>query len=183
MNPFKKIESKYIASRLALCGRDVYIEKPIIIQCKYVEMGDGSHILKGARIQNVSGDEDIRIRIGKRTGIGYRISVLAGADVNIGDDVAIASDVFLSAGNHGINPECEISYGCQSYKGNAINIGDGAWIGEKVCVMSGISIGKGSIIGAGGVVVKDIPDYSIAVGNPAKVVKKYNFRNHCWERV
>ena len=183
MNPLKKIESKCITSRLAFCGHGVSIERPIIIQCRYVEMGDGSHILKGARIQNVSGDENTRIRIGKRTGIGYRFSVLAGADVNIGADVAIASDVFLSAGNHGTNPECEICYGCQAYIGDAINIGNGAWIGEKVCVMSGVTIGKGAIIGAGGVVVKDIPDYSMAVGNPAKVIKIYNFGNHCWERV
>lgn len=52
-----------------------------------------------------------------------------------------------------------------------------------MCVMSDVTIGKCSIIGAGGVVTKDVPDYSIAVGNPAKVIKKYNFTQHCWERV
>lgn len=183
MRLISKLLKKKILSKLAICGKNVYIEKPIKIQYEYVEIGNDSHILKDARIQNVSDDKNTRIRIGERTGIGYRFSVLAGADVNIGDDVAIASDVFLSAGSHGTDPECEIPYGCQKYRGKEINIKSGAWLGEKVCVMSDVTIGKCSIIGAGGVITKDVPDYSIAVGNPAKVIKKYNFTQHCWERV
>lgn len=62
-----------------------------------------------------------------------------------------------------------------------IVIGQGAWLGENVCVI-GASVGKGSVIGANSVVNKDIPDYCIAVGAPAKVIKKYNFDTKKWER-
>ena len=51
-------------------------------------------------------------------------------------------------------------------------IGDNCWIGENVIVLPGVHIGDGSIIGAGAVVTHDIPNYSLAVGNPAKVIKK-----------
>ena len=57
------------------------------------------------------------------------------------------------------------------------------WIGEKVCIMSGVKIGRKCIIGGGSVVTKSIPDYSIAVGNPAHVIKQYNFKKHIWETV
>ena len=63
-----------------------------------------------------------------------------------------------------------------------VSIGDGCWIGEKVCILPGVSIGKKCVIGAASVVVKSIPDYCIAAGNPAKVIKRYNFVSHQWEK-
>ena len=65
---------------------------------------------------------------------------------------------------------------------NDVFIGEGSWIGEKVCILSGVSIGKKCIIGAGSVVTKSIPSYSIAAGNPAKVLKVYNFESKRWEK-
>ena len=62
-----------------------------------------------------------------------------------------------------------------------VYIGNGCWIGEQVCILSGVSIGEKCIIGAGSVVTKSIPDYCIAAGNPAKVLKKYNFETKRWE--
>jgi acetyltransferase-like isoleucine patch superfamily enzyme len=56
----------------------------------------------------------------------------------------------------------------------------GAWLGENVCVI-GASIGKNSVIGANSVVTKNIPDYCVAVGSPAKVIKKYNVEKQIWE--
>lgn len=168
--------------KMIACGERVDIKEPIKIDYECMKMGDDSHILKDARIQNVSGTNQVTISIGKNTGIGYRFTILAGADVTIGDDIAIASDVFLSSGSHGINPEIEKPYGFQPYLGDPIVVKDGAWIGEKVCVLQGVTIGKKSIIGAGSVVTRDIPDYSIAVGNPAKVIKTYSFENHRWEK-
>jgi acetyltransferase-like isoleucine patch superfamily enzyme len=63
-----------------------------------------------------------------------------------------------------------------------ITIGAGSWIGENVCVI-GASIGKNSIIGANSVVTHDIPDYSVAVGAPARVIKRYNFETLKWEKI
>ena len=59
-------------------------------------------------------------------------------------------------------------------------IGEGTWIGENVSIL-GCSIGKQCVIGAGSIVTKDIPDYCVAVGNPAKVIKKYSLVKRKWE--
>lgn len=63
-----------------------------------------------------------------------------------------------------------------------MRIGEGSWLGENVCVI-GASVGKHCTIGANAVVTKDIPDYSVAVGIPAKVIKQYNFKTQRWERI
>lgn len=64
-----------------------------------------------------------------------------------------------------------------------VHIGDGSWLGTHVVIAGNITIGKHCVIGANSVVTKDIPDYSVAVGIPAKVVKRYNFDTKCWECV
>jgi acetyltransferase-like isoleucine patch superfamily enzyme len=60
-------------------------------------------------------------------------------------------------------------------------IGDGAWLGENVCVI-GASVGKQSVVGANSVVMQDIPDYCVAVGTPAKIIKRYSFEKKEWLR-
>lgn len=64
-----------------------------------------------------------------------------------------------------------------------MHIGDGTWIGEKVCILSNVSIGEKCIIGAGSVVTKSVPDYCVAVGNPAKVVKYWDDDKTEWNEV
>ena len=65
---------------------------------------------------------------------------------------------------------------------NDVEIGEGSWLGENVCVI-GAKIGKHCVIGANSVVTKDVPDYSIAVGAPAKVVKQYDFETKEWKKI
>jgi acetyltransferase-like isoleucine patch superfamily enzyme len=60
-----------------------------------------------------------------------------------------------------------------------VEIGEGAWIGENVCII-GASVGKGCVIGANSVVTKNIPDYCVAVGAPAKIIKRYSFELNEW---
>ena len=62
---------------------------------------------------------------------------------------------------------------------NTVIVGDGSWLGENVCVI-GAKIGKNCVIGANSVVTKDIPDYCVAVGAPAKVIKRFDFVNQQW---
>lgn len=165
-------------------GKDSFISgipKCIDASCLYI--GNNSEIHSGARIMNISGSDSVCVKIGNRTGIQFNLTILAGANVTIGDNVAIASDVFISAGGHLTDPETDLPYGSQRYTGKEIVIKDGAWIGEKACILSGVIIGKKSVVGAGSVVTKNVPDYCIAVGNPAKVIKKYNFETHVWEKV
>jgi len=64
-----------------------------------------------------------------------------------------------------------------------ITVGDESWIGANAVVTAGVSIGKHCVVAAGAVVTKNIPDYSIAVGNPARVIKRYNPDSKQWEKV
>ena len=64
-----------------------------------------------------------------------------------------------------------------------MKIGDNVWLGEGVIVMPGVTIGNGCVIGAHSVVNKSIPDNCIAVGTPAKIIKRYSFDSKKWERV
>ena len=71
----------------------------------------------------------------------------------------------------------------RSYNISEVIIEDNVWLGEFVSVLPGVKIGKGAIIGSNSVVTKDIPANTIAVGSPAKVIKKYNFETKKWEIV
>ena len=64
-------------------------------------------------------------------------------------------------------------------KGDVI-IEDGCWLGVGVCILPGVKIGKNSVIGANSIVTRDVPEYSIAVGNPAQIIKKYDPEQQTW---
>lgn len=173
--------------KICRLGKGVVVENPFQYGAipGNIIIGDNTTILSNARLNSFanSNSSDGKIIIGSGCYICYRFSCLAVANVKIGNNVLIASDVLIAAQNHGIDPECDIEYMNQQLSGEDVTIGDGCWIGEKVCVLSGVTIGKKSVIGAGSVVTKDIPEYCIAVGNPAKVIKRYNFSVHLWEAV
>ena len=150
----------------------------------HIDIGDNCLILSNCRIENFKYiDNSPEIILGNHCVIGYYFTILNASKVILGDDVLIASHVLITSENHSMNPESNESYISQPLISKPVIIGDGCWIGEKSCILPGVTIGKKSIIGAGSVVTKSIPDYCIAVGNPAKVVKKYSFETHKWETV
>ena len=116
------------------------------------------------------------IRIGKNVNIGEYNHITAIKSIVIGDGVLTGRRVTISDNNHGdfdrsvldIMPQ----YRKLTCKG-AVIIGDNVWIGENVCILSGVRIGEGCVIAANAVVTKDIPSFSLAAGVPAKVIKQY----------
>jgi lipopolysaccharide O-acetyltransferase len=106
--------------------------------------------------------------------------------VEIGNNVLLASDIYITDHNHGLYSGDNPSEPTAAPNHRMVNndkrtiIGDNAWIGERVCVLPGVRIGAGSVIGAGAIVTKDVPENCIVVGNPAKVIKKYDFANRRW---
>ena len=173
--------------RFGRAGKGLLIFKPIQLDRKrdFILLGDNVVIRKYARINcyprwNAEKNNEPIITIGNNCIIGQRLSLLAGGKITIGNNVLMASDILVTSENHSIDPENEIFYMDQPLKCADVEIKEGCWIGEKVCIMSGVTIGKKSIIGAGSIVTKSIPDYSIAVGNPARVIKQYDFTQHQW---
>ncbi|WAI01196.1 acyltransferase [Methanogenium organophilum] len=90
-------------------------------------------------------------------------------EITIGNDVQIGPKTIIWARDHGLKRDLLIRE--QPHYKKPVFIGDDVWIGANVTILKGVTIGTGAVVGAGSIVVKDIPDYGIAVGNPAKVVK------------
>jgi acetyltransferase-like isoleucine patch superfamily enzyme len=121
---------------------------------------------QGVHIQAIGGTIDI----GARTYIGPYVCMAGPGDIQIGKDCLIASGSGIYANNHIFDdPTRPINQQGIVWKG--IVIEDDCWLGSGVRVLDGVTIGHGSVIGAGAVVTKNIPPYSVAVGMPAKVIK------------
>ncbi|MBR1639808.1 MAG: hypothetical protein IJ688_10530 [Treponema sp.] len=129
------------------------------------------------------------LSFGENVQINDYVHIAALEKVKIGDNVLIASKVFISDLNHGsYNGDAEDSNPNEIAKNRKlfsapVEICNNVWIGELCSILPGVTIGANSIIGANSVVTKDIPPNSIAVGNPAKVIKQYNFSAKKWEKI
>jgi acetyltransferase-like isoleucine patch superfamily enzyme len=121
------------------------------------------------------------LEIGNGSAIGNFNHIYATKKIIIGRKVLTADKVYISDNLHSYeNPFIPIID--QSIKQNReVFIGDGCWIGENVCII-GASIGKHCTIGANSVVTNDIPDFCVAVGSPAKIIKRYNSNSLSWEK-
>ena len=114
-------------------------------------------------------DYGFNISVGQNFYTNHNVTILDGAKVTFGDNVFIAPNCVFSTAGHAIDSEQRTS-GLEIAL--PITVGDNVWIGTNVSVLPGVTIGKNTIIGAGSVVNKDIPDGVIAVGNPCKVIRK-----------
>jgi acetyltransferase-like isoleucine patch superfamily enzyme len=139
------------------------------------EMGEQSVIESFATINNGVGD----VIIGSQTIVGLGDVIIG--PVSIGNEVMLAQNIVISGMNHGYQ-DVTVSPRQQKEICKQITIGDNVWIGANAVITAGVSIGKHCVIGAGSVVTKDIPDLCVAIGNPAKVVKKYNPLTEIWEK-
>lgn len=110
-----------------------------------------------------------KVFIGNNTVIGRRNIITAKNRISIGSDVLIGSDVQIIDHSHGIRRDTPIRL--QKAEIGFVEIGDDVWIGVGARILMNVTIGKGAVIGANSVVTSDIPEYAIAVGSPAKVVK------------
>ena len=121
-----------------------------------------------------------KIRIGDNCSFGYRNHITCLGEVTIGDNVLTANNVYISDNSHSYEKiDVPIMHQEVTFS-RKVEIGSGSWIGENVSII-GASVGKNSVIGANSVVTSDIPDYSVAVGIPAKVIRKYNQVKNQWE--
>lgn len=114
-------------------------------------------------------DYGCNVKVGNNTVINHSGVFLDTNEINIGKHALIGPKSGLYGAIHPFDVEAR-NEGIE--KAKTINIGDGAWLGGKVTVVPGVSIGKHSVIGAGSVVTKDIPDDVVAVGNPCRVIRK-----------
>ena len=126
-----------------------------------------------------TGESNCELIIGEGTCIGNFNHIYATKSIVIGKNVLTADKVYISDNLHGYE-DITMPIIHQPIKQIAtVIIGDGTWLGENVCVI-GAKIGKNCVIGANSVVTKDLPDYCVAVGTPAKIIKRYCFEKNKW---
>lgn len=114
-------------------------------------------------------DYGTHIEVGKNFFANYNCTMIDTARIRIGDNCQMAPNVSLYTAGHPIYPDTRNS----AYEyGKAIIIGDNVWLGGNSVVCPGIHIGSNSVIGAGSVVTKDIPEWCVAAGNPCRVIRK-----------
>jgi len=125
--------------------------------------GKNINIEKGAYFGTGS-----ELEIGDNSGIGVNCQVCG--PIRIGNDVMMGPDVIILTSNHRFD-RLDIPMWKQGYyPPEPVVIGDDVWIGTRTIILPGIKIGRGAIIGAGAVVTKDVPEFSIVVGVPAKII-------------
>lgn len=114
-------------------------------------------------------DYGSHIEVGKNFFANYNCTIIDVAKVTIGDNCQFAPNVAIYTAGHPVHPESRNSlyeYGVE------VTVGDNVWIGGNTVVLPGVHIGSNSVIGAGSVVTKDIPEWVVAGGNPCKVIRK-----------
>lgn len=139
-------------------------------------LGHDSTIEDFCTINNGVGD----VFIGNHTRIGIG-SVLIGP-VTVGNEVRLAQNVVMSGLNH-VYEDVTKPISRQPVTVNPVIIDDETWLGANVFVAAGVKIGKHCVVAGGSVVTKNVPDYCVVVGNPAKIIKKYNKQTMLWEKV
>ena len=113
-------------------------------------------------------DYGFNIEVGKNFFANYNCTILDVAKVTIGDNCQMAPNVAIYTAGHPVHPQTRNT----AYEyGISVTIGDNVWLGGNTVICPGVHIGSNTVIGAGSVVTKDIPDWCIAAGNPCKVIR------------
>jgi carbonic anhydrase/acetyltransferase-like protein (isoleucine patch superfamily) len=120
------------------------------------------------------------VRLGDRCLIGRGSSIIGHESIVLGDDVWTGYDVRITDMNHGYE-DLDRPIAQQHMAPQPVSIGDGTWLGHHVVVLPGVTIGRHVTVGAGSVVTRDLPDHSVAVGVPAKVVRRWS-PDEGWDR-
>jgi len=185
-----KLLSYYFRTKLFFQSSRL-IRFPIEVRGKrYIDFGKQLTTGIGCRIEGFPlKNNGIIIKFGNNIEINDYVHIAGIMSITIGDNVLIASKVFISDIQHGSysgsfehdSPHSKPND--RALSAEPIIIEENVWIGENVTILKVVTIGKVSIIGANSVVTKSIPENTIALGIPARVVKKYNENVNKWEKV
>ncbi len=143
----KKIRRFMVRRLFDACGKDVNVERNV-----FLSSGRG-------------------ISIGDRSGIGLNARIAG--PLSIGDDVMMGPGVMIFTQNHR-NDDLTIPMRLQTAPKEPVTIGNDVWIGANAIILPGVTVGNGVIIGAGAIVTKDVPDYAVVGGNPARIIRYRN---------
>jgi len=182
---WKSIFVCFYRSSFSKMGENVYIGHPLKLEGPGgISVGSEAIILPLAWLACLPLLEGVNpsLEIGAGTYIGRSAHIIAIKHVRIGDKVLIADRVYISDNVHGYEDPTRPIIEQQVVLKGDVEIGDGSWLGENTCVI-GAKIGVHCVIGANSVVTRDIPDYSVAVGAPARIIKRWDAQSGAWVKV
>jgi acetyltransferase-like isoleucine patch superfamily enzyme len=156
-------------------GARSVLQPPVRLQGeRHIAVGDGVFVGGGSWLQVLgSPASEMAIIIGDGVSIAGGCVLSAAESIRIGSRVLIARNVYVADHMHAFNdPSRPVLDQCIT-RIRPVEIADGSWLGENVVVGPGVRIGRGAVVGANAVVLDDIPDFSVAVGAPARVVRRF----------
>lgn len=151
---------------------------------RYIHIGAGTMIgpqvtLSAGMVPGQQCWSDDVVRIGDRCLIGKGSGIVGHLQITIGDDVWTGHHVYITDQNHGYE-DVTLPISRQAMPERPVRIGDGSWLGHGTVVLPGATIGRHVVVGANSVVTGALPDFSVAVGAPAKVIRRYDPAARTW---
>lgn len=179
---------KRITHRFKKIGFPVGFECNVsVYNARFISMGNNVFLGKNVIIQVPEEFEGIesnpQLIIGNRVTVGMGGWINAIKKIHIKNNVLIGPHVFIADHLHKFSDPSVPIRDQGVDKIAPVTIEENAWIGAGVVINPGVTIGKNSVVGANSVVTKDIPDYTVAVGSPARPISTYNFKKKSWEKI
>jgi lipopolysaccharide O-acetyltransferase len=156
-------------------GQRTVLELPVRLAGeRRIRIGSDVYVGAGSWLQTIEGrGTGVALEIGDGTSISGNCVLSAAASVRLGRSVLIARGVYISDHIHAYADTTRPVLAQGLARIEPVEIGDGAWLGQNVVVCPGVRIGRGAVVGANSVVLEDVPDHSLAVGAPARVVRTF----------
>jgi acetyltransferase-like isoleucine patch superfamily enzyme len=166
-------------------GHDSYILKPYKIDGRpHIQIGERTLIDKHSwlsAITSYSGDKfNPRLIIGNNVNIGRYACITCTKEVLIEDGCLISEYVYIADAGHGVDPQDGLLVKQKLISKGIVHIKSNTFIGYRVCILPGVTLGERCVVGANSVVTKSFPAYSMIAGSPAKLIKKYCFEKQMW---
>jgi len=169
-------------------GKGSYIRKPqFISNPMFISIGDRVSIRDGIRLEVIqdSKDRNPELFIGDDTNIEQNVHIVCHSRIRIGANVSITGNCSIVDVTHPYSDVCNpIKIGARIQNDDSyVEVGDGSFVGYGTVILPNVRIGMYAIIGANSVVSHDVPDYAVAAGAPARIIKRFDPKRGSWNKV
>jgi acetyltransferase-like isoleucine patch superfamily enzyme len=177
----------YYRRVLGALGHGCKIDKPLLLSNpRFIQIGDRTLIGPGARIEALVLDESHppSLIIGSNVNIEQNVHIICSSRIVIGDNVSITGHCAIVDTIHpysDVNDPRKIGDRIDPNP-SPVEIGEGTFIGYGSVILPNVRIGRNCVIGTNSTVIRDIPDYCVVSGNPASIIKRYDFEKKTWNR-
>jgi acetyltransferase-like isoleucine patch superfamily enzyme len=169
-----KAFSVLVRGAFASFGNHSVLQPPLRVSREYrIAIGSNVFVGSGSWLQVLEDGPGVALEVGDGTSIAGNCVLSAARSVRLGRQVLLARNVYISDHIHayGDTSRAVLEQGVEQVA--EVVVDDGAWLGQNVVVCPGVRVGRGAVIGANSVVLEDVPDHSLAVGAPARVVRGF----------